>query len=213
MIKDASDFMIQEYDRISTAYFGLRDQVNEWFKMYVTLIGLPLTVLAAVARFGSGSTTIDLNEVPTVVSVLLAVVSFLGIFVTFSIISMRMEMILYARTINGIRRFFADLDKTAMPRPQPSELVKYLILPTSDTMPPFYEAGRAMFYQVILIGIMDGFISAIAIQNLFHIGWGWSGFLGLLIAGLHLFIYRGMAYIREKEWVTRFEDNLEIPNI
>jgi len=68
MIKDASDFMIQEYDRISTAYFGLRDQVNEWFKIYVTLIGLPLTVLAAITKIGAGSANIDLTNLPKLYS-------------------------------------------------------------------------------------------------------------------------------------------------
>jgi hypothetical protein len=213
MNKDASDFMIQEYDRISTAYFGLRDQVNEWFKIYVTLIGLPLTVLAAVTNISAGSTNTNLSSIPTIVSSLLAVVSLLGVFVTFSIISMRMEMILYARTINGIRRFFADLDKLTISRTQPSELAKYLILPTSDKQPPFYEAGRAMFYQVMKIGIMDGLISLVSIQNLFQIGWIWSIIAGFGIAYIHMFIYKRMADKREAEWKIRFTDNLEVPNI
>ena len=33
MSKDANDFMIKEYEQIANAYFGLRDQVNEWFKL------------------------------------------------------------------------------------------------------------------------------------------------------------------------------------
>ncbi len=41
MNKDASDFMLEEYTQIASAYFGLRDQINEWFKSYITLIGLP----------------------------------------------------------------------------------------------------------------------------------------------------------------------------
>jgi hypothetical protein len=210
MINIASDFMIQEYDRISTAYFGLRDQVNEWFKLYVTLVGLPLTVLVAVSKFGDSSTNVDLNNLPIIVSALLAMVALLGVFVTFSIISMRMEMILYARTINGIRRFFADLDEASSSPPKLIKLVRYLILPTRDNFPHFYEAGRAMFYQVIMLGIMDGLISMVAIENFFHIGWGWSFFIGVIIAGVHLLIYKGMADKREKEWKVRFEKDLEI---
>ena len=204
--------MIKEYDRISTAYFSLRAQVNEWIKIYITLIGLPLTVLAVVLNKGIGSTDINLNNIPIIVSALLFMVSILGFFVTLSIISIRMQMILYARTINGVRRFFAELDQGSSPRTHPSELVNYLILPISDTVPSFYEVGRGMFIQVIMLGFIDGLIFVVAIQNLFFFGWGWSILIGLVFAVLHFVIYFRTACQREKQWKTRFADNLEIPN-
>jgi hypothetical protein len=110
MNTESKEFMITEYDKISSAYFGLRDQVNEWFKSYLTLIGFPLTVLAAVLKFGGGTVSSSLTDLPDIVAALLFLVSLLGMFVTFSIISMRMEMILYARTINRVRGFFSKSD-------------------------------------------------------------------------------------------------------
>jgi hypothetical protein len=204
MTKDSSDFMITEYDRISTAYFGLRDQINEFFKTYITLIGLPLTVLAAVLKIGEGNLSATLTDLPDIVSALLLLVSFLGFFVTLSIIAMRMEMILYARTINGVRRYFGELD---------DKLASFFILPTSDALPPFYESWRAMFWQVLLIGFLDGVIIMVGIQSLSKIGWIWSIVFGLAFMAIHFLVYWVMAWRREKEWTVRFLNNLNRPQI
>ena len=191
MNPDSKDFMTTEYDKISSAYFGLRDQVNEWFKAYLTLVGFPLTVLAAVLNIGEGILPVTLSSLPDFVSGLLILVSFLGFFVTLSIISMRMEMILYARSINRVRGFFADAD---------TKLLPFLVLPTSDDKPPFYETWRAMFWQVLMIGFMDGIILIIGVLNLFSLKAWISTIIGVAFVAMHWFVYRWMASRREKEW-------------
>jgi len=204
MNKDSSDFMLTEYERISTAFFGLRDQVNDWFKAYLTLIGFPLTVLAAALKIGTGNISASLTELPDIVSALLMLVSILGFFVTVSIISMRMEMILYARTINIVRRFFGDNDK---------KLVNFLILPTSDRMPPFYEAGRAIYWQIVFMGLLDGIILGLGVNNLFKTDWITSLIAGTGFVIIHLVVYRLFASIREKQWKVRFTNNLIPPQL
>jgi len=212
MNKDASDFMIQEYDQIARAYFGLRDQVNEWFKAYITLVGLPLTVLAAVLKLGSGSEPISIANLPDVVSALLILVAFLGFFVTLGTVNMRMEMILYARTINDVRRYFAVLDQKVKARQNGPELATYLILPTSDAKPRFFEPWRAVFWQVAMIGALDGIIFAVGIQSLARIGWLFSDLIALLYVLLHLVVYWWMAKRREKNWQTHFPQDLSPSN-
>jgi len=209
MNRDASDFMIQEYDQIASAYFGLRDQVNDWFKTYLSLIGLPLTVLVAVLRFAEEQLPISIAQLPDVVAGLLVLVAALGFFVALSIVAMRMEMILYARTINGIRRYFAELDQKAKSKGGGRELAAYLVLPTSDSIPPFFESWRAMFWQVIIIGFIDGAILAVAVQSLLRVGWPWSMVIGMTYGLMHLGVYRWMAWRRDKEWHVRFPKNLQ----
>jgi hypothetical protein len=204
MNKDSTDFMITEYERISSAYFGLRDQVNEWFKAYLTLVGFPLTVLAAVLKFSSNNISVTLTSLPDIVSGLLILVSFLGFFVTLTIISMRMEMILYARTINGVRRYFANAD---------TKLIDYLILPTCDAKPPFYESWRAMFWQVLVIGIMDGIIMIVGVLSLPRFGWVWSLLIGIAFIIAHWLVYRVMACVKEKGWRTHFPTDLNLSQL
>jgi len=196
--------MLMEYERIASAYFGLRDQSNEWFKAYLALIGLPLTVLAAVLKLGDGYISATLDNLPQLVAGLLVLVSLLGFFVTLSVVSMRMEMILYARTINLVRRYFGDQDK---------ELHKYFVLPTSDTKPPFYELWRSMFWQVIMLGFLDSIILTVGIQSLTTFGWALSILIGMFFLLLHLLVYYLSALRREKEWSKHFPDDLSTPNI
>ncbi|MBC8493120.1 MAG: hypothetical protein H8D43_04975 [Chloroflexi bacterium] len=209
MQKDASDFMIQEYDQIASAYFGLRDQVNEWFKTYLTLVGLPVTVLGVALKISNGEGPLSIADLPDVVSGPLIAVALLGFFVTLTIVSMRMEMILYARTINGIRRYFAVLDQKAKSEMGDFQLANYLILPTSDALPPFYEDWRAMFWQVVMIGILDGLILMVAVRSFFGIGWLWSAVVGGIYGLLHLGLYRLMAWRRESGWHVRFPKDLQ----
>jgi hypothetical protein len=206
MKAESKEFMTTEYDKISSAYFGLRDQVNEWFKAYLTLIGFPLTVLAAVLKIGEGNAATTLSSLPDFVSLLLIIVSSLGLFVTFSIISMRMEMILYARTINCVRRFFAAEDKG---------LVPFLVLPTTDAKPPFYESWRAMFWQVLMIGFMDGIIMGGGIMSLFKNGILVGIITGILFWFCHWFVYWLMSLKRENEWKNsiHFPEDINVSNI
>lgn len=199
MNKDSSDFMITEYERISTAYFGLRDQVNEWFKVYLTLIGLPLTILAAVMRFSNDEVDHTLDTIPDIVAWLLLIVSILGFFVTISIISMRMEMILYARTINIVRRFFADKDK---------ELHTYLVLPKTDSKPPYYEKLNTMFWQVLIMGILNGSILIVAILNITKMHQVRSVIIGVIFLATHWVIYFLVTRNKEKAWSIRFPEDL-----
>lgn len=207
MNNDSTDFMITEYDKIASAYFGLQVQLTEWFKTYVTLVGLPLTILAAI--YGSLKSPLPpLGEMPDLVSVLLIIVGILGFFVTFTIINMRMEMILYARTINGVRRYFADFDLQEKNKAILKKLHEYLILPTSDRYPPFFEKFRSVFWQVIIIGLLDGCLWIVSVKSLLNINWIWSGVISFIFASLHFGSYWVFARARENEWKISFETNL-----
>ena len=206
MNEHASTFMAQEYDRISTAYFGLREHMTEMFKSYLVLVGFPLTVLAAVVKIDSPS-SFSLSNLPDVVSGVMLVVSLLGFLVATIIVSIRMEMILYARTINGVRRYFALACKA-----DDLHLSDYLMLPTSDTKPPFFEGWRMLLLQVLLIGLLNGTIAATASRSLLAIGWGWATGLGAFFLILHVAFYRFTAWRREKQWKVHFPESLGAAN-
>jgi hypothetical protein len=165
-------------------------------------------VLAAVLKIGDGQMTVRFSELPDVVSGLLAAVALLGFFVTLNIIAMRMEMILYARTINLVRRYFAELNRQGSTKSGALDLVPYLVLPTSDAKPPFFESWRAMFWQVVMIGALDGLLLMAATQSLFRLGWLWSMVIGAAYGLLHLLVYFLLAQRRNREWTVKFAQSL-----
>lgn len=203
MAQNDSDFMITEYERISTAYFGLQNQVNDWFKTYLTIIGFPLTIFTAVLRLVPSDGEVKLTTLPVLVAGLLALVSLLGFFITISIVSMRMEMLMYARTINLIRRYFAL--KT-------EGLEKYLVLPKTDTKPGFYETKDSLNWQIGIIAIIDGVLLGIAFINLTAFGLCFSILISGGYSAFHLIFYRILANRRSKKWNIIHPDDLGTSN-
>jgi hypothetical protein len=209
MNKDPSDFMIQEYEQTNLGFFHLLDKVNDWFKTFVALYGIPFTVLAAVIGVGDGISRLDLFEMPAIVAFLLAVIALLGFFVAMMIVSMRMEMILYKRTVNDVRRFFGEIETgySAI-----SSIAPYLVLPTSDRKPPFYEPYRDIFWQILFIGFMDSFTLYISMANLLSLNLVVLTMIALLYWGLHWLGYWATARRRDMKWQTLHPTDLQTAN-
>lgn len=200
MRNNASDFMHQEYDRISKAYFGLSNRIVDMLKVYLALLGLPLTALAALGP-ESGGKAVYIDTFPPVVAGLLLVLALLGFLVALTIVSMRLDQIMYARTINSVRRYFADIGSD--PSCGASPIVQYLVLPTSDAKPAFFEAWRTTFWQVVMLGIVNGIVLAVGTLN-FGMTAFWAGIAGLGYLIVHILFYAKLAKSREARWTTRF---------
>ncbi len=198
MNQDASDFMAPEYDRISTAYFGLREQTTEMFKAYLTLVGLPLTVLVAVLNVKEGQVPLSLAGLPDVVTALLLVVAVLGFLVTMTLTATRMSMIQYARTINKVRGYSGDQD--ARDAGHRLALQPYLVLLTEDTKPSFFESGHSIFWQLLAIGALDGALVGVGCHNLLPLLPMGSVALGVTACGIHIGTYCWVAWKGNHGW-------------
>jgi len=206
MNKDPSDFMLEEYSQTNLGFFHLQDKINDWFKTFIALYGIPFTVLAAVIGLGDAIDSLDPFDLPGIVAFLLAVIALLGLFVAMMIVSMRMEMVLYKRAVNDVRRYFADIDrgKTA--------ISGFLILPTSDLYPPFYEPLRDTFWQVLFIGFLDSLTIYIALTNLVSLHLVVLTIPAAFYWALHWFAYWATARRRESQWNALHPANLQSVN-
>lgn len=153
------EFMKQEYTGICQAFGDLYNVILKVFNFYLLLAAVPFTVAAIIYK--SPGPEFDLSSLPLPMSVLFMVVSILGFLITLSMIHLRMEQILYARTVNCIRRYFCESDTSVQ-----NQIDDYLNLPTTDELPPFLEFGRFFFWQIILIGIIDSLYGIVAFINL-----------------------------------------------
>jgi hypothetical protein len=209
MNTDPSDFMLVEYSQTDTGFFNLQDKINDWFKTFIALYGIPFTVLAAVIGIGDVAESLDLFTLPAIVALLFAIIALLGFFVAMTIVSMRMEMILYKRAINVIRRYFAEIDLGNNAAPGISN---YLVLSTSDRTPPFYEPWRDIFWQVLFIGFLDSFTLYISITNLVRLDLVVLAIPALIYWGLHWFAYWRAARSREVNWKELHPVDLQTAN-
>jgi len=209
MNKDPSAFMLEEYTQTNLGFFHLQDKINDWLKTFIALYGIPFTVLAAVIGIGDAIDSLDLFALPGIVAFLLAVIALLGLFVAMMIVSMRMEMILYKRAVNDVRRYFAEIGKGDSGI---LGIADFLILPTSDLYPPFYEPWRDTFWQVLFIGFLDSLTLYIAIANLVSLDLVVLTIPAALYWAFHWFAYWATARRRESQWHPLHPANLQSSN-
>lgn len=184
------DFMLAEYNGIGKTFGDLHTVVLRMINYFLLLAAVPISFVSLFVKVTKDE-IIDINHLPPLVVVLFLLIAASGCIFAIMLINLRMQQILYARTINLIRGFFTDHSKQFV------DLQPYLTLPTTDERPDFLEKGRFFFWQVSLMGLIDGAYLCLGLKNT-HVlgfvgcdGWQWmiSVVLGTLFSGLHVLLY------------------------
>jgi len=127
---DLSDYVLKEYEHVSTAYFKSHENTATWVKYYLIIIAAPLSVIAFMYK--ENPDKLNLWDLPSVMAVLFVLVGVIGLFVASIVINYRLDSTLYARTVNGLRKYFVDMgiaDKIgAMDENDIRKYIKLLIL-------------------------------------------------------------------------------------
>ena len=102
--------LLSEFKHIAEAHFKVNDTVTAFFRYYLLIMSLPISIITVLIVVGSnGSFLAGFLEayVPLVATVFL-VIGCAGFGVLVYLINLRMDGLLYARTVNAIRRHFFD---------------------------------------------------------------------------------------------------------
>ena len=155
------DFLLKEYDNIAQAHFNTVSTISTFFKHYLLIVSLPIPLLAWVlkplAEDTSGKTaTSVLESLRHAVPLGAILIAVIGFFVMCYIANLRFDAILYARTVNGIRKYFSGRSDVPF-----EEEVCVRVLPRSKYQPRYMEP--TFFLWVIL---------AFAFANAAYLGLG-----------------------------------------
>jgi len=162
------EFMLKEYESIAAAHFDSQAGLRQQFRFYLIIAAVPLTVLGVALNRPSGSglqvKEIGLLSLPALVSAVFAGIGFLGMLLSLAMIHTAFDSVLYARTVNGVRKYFTDraLDSGV-------DLQPYFVMPTNKAKPHYFHF-RAFFYQHMLISFVNAAYLWLGIEN-FHRGW------------------------------------------
>ena len=131
MSKGSDGFMLEEYKQITQAFLALHMQKNHLLKYYLTLMTIGTTSIS----IGSQLLPSIFPEVKPFLNAqllgsLLVFLAIVGVIIFISIIGVRHDMILYAKTINEIRGYFAKKYKF---------IEDHLVLPTDSSKPRFFS--------------------------------------------------------------------------
>jgi len=108
--KSFEEFLLKEYDNIAQAHFNTVETISTFFKHYLLIVSLPLPLVALILKpWGEESAawaSTALREYGFLVPMATFAVACVGFCVMNYVVNLRLDALLYARTVNGIRQHF-----------------------------------------------------------------------------------------------------------
>ncbi|MEM2522800.1 MAG: hypothetical protein QXW82_06595 [Candidatus Bathyarchaeia archaeon] len=193
MTSNVDDFMLEEYRQIAQAFFALHTQRNQLLRYYLTLMTIGVSIVSvcsqAIPTVLSQAQTVLNNQLLGMMILFLFV---MGMIIFIAIIGVRHDMLFYARTINSIRRYFQDKNPSVK---------SYLILPTSNQVPSFWEKPlKYFFWEVSSIAVANSFIAVMSSSLLIALEGLWLLIVFVLCLFFHELIYGILSALREREF-------------
>lgn len=139
MTEKFSDYQLAEYNNIAEAHFKTIELISSFFRYYLIIMALPITLFSTVLKVED----LDLFMYKDLLSIFSIIISILGYFVLLYVINLRLDALLYARTVNSIRKYFFDSSGLEI-----TEAIKYRTLPQSNSHPSYIE--NRYFLPVII---------------------------------------------------------------
>lgn len=211
------EYLGTEYRHIAEAHFRTIEAISSFFRYYLLIMSLPITLLALSIGISSQSEKIleAILGLGPLLSAVLIVISGVGFCVLIYIINLRMDAVLYARTINSIRKHFYD-----EPAMDINRKLRMRILPQTHSQPPYLE--HVYFLPVVL---------SFALFDTFYLFWGlaiagggitaeitfqsikWWAWLALIYIGIHYLAYRLCARHRETSYLKSYAIGVDIDGV
>lgn len=178
-------FMIEEYKNISKAHFNLHSGMYQMFRFYLGVVAVPVTIFAFVYK----DTAVNLDRLPPSLVYTLMIIAIIGFLMFLSLINIRFDTILYTRTVNGTRKYFADRAKNCKPE-------HFLLLPQDMNFPPYQEnPTKSYWWQFVTVALINSIYLGVGVKNIdtwpVTILWGGALFIS------HVIIYYFLAWRRK----------------
>ena len=214
------EYLLSEYSNIAQAHFKTIDTISTFFRNYLVIVSIPISLIAILVGIFAGSEvfkTIILFRIP--LSFLLLAVSLAGIGVLFYIANLRLDAILYARTINGIRKYFYDRAELDI-----NMKLRTRVLPQSPHQPAYHEKAYfwpvvfsfAVFNTLYLAFATVGFSSGSELNQLGKVLISvplWAWLLNLAFFVCHFAGYWGYAWYRERIYLRSYILGVDIDGV
>jgi uncharacterized HAD superfamily protein len=220
------DYLLTEYENVAEAHFKTIEAISSFFRYYLIIMGIPFALYSAIIGLSSpmGQFVNALTILAAVVSLAISIVGFL---VMLYIVNLRMDVILYARTVNGIRKHFydrADLDINSK--------LHLRTLPQTPTLPGYFEPifflpvvmSFAVFntlYFVLGVTILFSPLPNISGLTLGSFAGLWSGIpiwiwavvMVIVSLFLHPLSYFGVTRHREMTYLRSYSVGIDIDGV
>lgn len=222
-----NNFQLEEYKNISNAHFETNKQIGIFFRYYLFVASAPAAILV---WFGKNENAINniVNGVDTNTNLFIAFfllfVAAIGIFSCCYLISLSLDSVLYARTVNGIRKhiFKNNIDFES----------HYRVLPKLTNQPQYIQPHSFLFI-VLAFAIINSiyfslgtFLIACVGDNFFKdyflieipiiftdYSFTHTISCGLVLICLHFWYYLFIANYRDNSYLKTFIIGIDIDGV
>jgi len=182
-------YMMQEHKLLYETYEHLYTILYQFLRFYFGIIAVPVSLFLAFLK-DTQLKDISLDNLPTLITGILSLLSVIGFIFLVIIVNLRFRMIFYAKSTNRSRKYFTD-------RGYSINLKDYLKLPITDEEPKYYEGITHHFpCIVILMAFLNSILFWVPLLNIL------KNLLIATIAIIIVFIAQYFLYM----WVAKGKD-------
>jgi hypothetical protein len=196
---DFDEFLIHEYENIADAHFETGKQVSTFFNYYLLILAAPVVILTLVENKDIGKVVAAKDGADLLIHnfaiLILYLIAFIGACISWIVIELQHDSILYARTVNGIRKHFYD--KANLP---PAVEEKIRVLPKKVGKPDFMSLGHLGVIVLAFASINTSFYLAGLYLYLRGNLSGWNWLLPIVVFLIHFVIYIGLSIKKKKDY-------------
>jgi uncharacterized HAD superfamily protein len=202
-------FLLSEYNHVAQAHFNTGTTITQFFQYYLLVVTIPITLAGAVLKISTGTldvgVLIDSNIAPFL-AVFLMVIAVVGLCMLAYITNLRLDALLYARTINGIRKYFTARSTLSI-----DEELWTRTLPRAIHQPRYGEL-RFFVWVVLAFAFMNS-LYAYAGTGLFIGSWSRAWWAVVPFFILHFMIYAALVGYRERRYLRTHIIGLDIDGV
>ena len=211
-------FLISEYNNIAEAHFTTVNTISSFFRYFLLIITIPIPIVVflfhQLENQKAEGTQSVINSYASLASIGSITIFIVGLCVVIYIINLRFDALLYARTVNGVRRYFYDLSETDI-----FGLNKIKVLPVTVSM-PLYREWRYFYPVILALSVINGFylflsVSFFRMNISGSIGFEYTDFLVSILSSsvLSTIIYFYLSNYREKGYLHRPTIGIDIDGV
>lgn len=211
-------YLTTEYTHVAEAHFRTTEAISSFFRYYLLIMSVPIALLSGFVGLSKTRTErlAVIADFGTVVGIVLLLVALAGLVVMAYIVNLRLDAVLYARTVNAIRKHFYDQADIKI-----DEKLRTRILPQAASQPAFLE--NVFFLPVIAaFALFDTFYMAaglVLVTNTSIIKFSprdvpwWIWPVVLLSPAAHQGVYWWLARYRERAYLRSYTVGIDIDGV
>jgi hypothetical protein len=193
------DFLLAEYNNIAQAHFKTVDSLSSFINHYVLIASVPVSILVVALNLDqtkAGSVMSFLLAEPLLPAVFLSVIAFVGLMILAYVTNVRCDAILYARTVNGIRRHFFETSELSL-----QDELQLRSLPRTNSLPRYVEPTYFLFVALTFAVIGTGYavVGWFIYFRAVGVPMGYLAIPAVVCAVLHLVGYMWLCRRRERD--------------